>query len=1198
MKPNGLQPLLFRTLESLLRGSLRLAATPARWWQRLRKKPAPVANDGLLPTLIKVFAAFANMDGVLLEEEIDSCLGFLRYDYPEAVYSEIRRLFRQALHEQQDLNAIARQLASELSEERKLLLGVQLYDLIARAGASQQQIVAYYSFMTHLGMATQAVDIVYQLNADSADTAPITSPGASPLEVLTLGHPEEADVPLCGFPKGQLLLAYRYHDLILLRNRSTREFLIQGRALQPGRLARIYSHERLFCGDHVITHADLVFFFNAKKGISKAHVFVSLNSDDQVRIHPQPTRDACLEVLFGLRVQITALQPVEASLHGQPLRPGHPFTATLHDSVFFHNRGELSLDELWRQARAYGRRFALRPSKSQYLVSNQPSLLEEGDILLTPGTGGDLLLKIECDYDQKTGRLTILQADRPIVVRGTPVRNACTLQDGDIIQIAPGQWLRCNFTDRVIEEERNVIRTLEIRDLTCRFKDGETALESLSFSARRGEMICIMGASGSGKSSLLRALAGQFRPHQGEVLLNGLSLYHHYDDLKQYIAHVPQFDAFDEHLTIEENLRFAAELRSPHLSRRERQRRIDQRLAELGLHERRRSIVGPPHKKLLSGGERKRLNIGLDMFGSADVYLFDEPTSGLSSKDSEHVIEIIRGLSQNKITLITLHQPSSKIFSLFHKILLLDKGGKLVFFGTPEEALRYFAEAEHEQQFGTPLGACPACGATRPEFIFDVLETPLRDLSGDIIYEQNNRGQLVPARRFTPDYWRDRYEAWRLAKEVRSGTAIPREQPPAAPPRPPATPRPSTWNWNRELSQLRTLITRAFLSKLRNETNLLITLIMAPLLALLIGLVLRYSESARYDFASAFHIPAYLFLSVVVAMFLGLTNSVDDIIHDRPLLLRERNLNIRIPYYITAKLLSLGLFAAIQCLLFTLIGNWLLAVRGYTWPMFGFLFLTALSGIAIGLVLSSLVSESKTAILLIPAVFIPQIILGGSFIKYEEMNRDLDLAYVFQSWFHRHPATAQPPRSDLTVPLISEFNPMRWAYEAIVFGQARLNPLTSRQRRIQAAIRSLIAKPTLTPQEEARLDDLKELLAIISGLSAPTPNAVDASLRAADRVLDGAPLDRQTLLATSGPITAEQLYINQKVMDLIARAEMEQADYRETRHINVFFGPVKHYFGIRAGILTFNSAVLLLSSALLFSLLHLILHRQLHSSKT
>src|SRR5258708_15135410 len=101
-------------------------------------------------------------------------------------------------------------------------------------------------------------------------------------------------------------------------------------------------------------------------------------------------------------------------------------------------------------------------------------------------------------------------------------------------------------------------------------------------------------------------------------------------------------------LIIGENLRFAAGMRAPHLSKRDRIRRLDAKLIELGLSERRDAVVGIPEKKTLSGGERKRLNIGLDMIGMSDVYLFDEPTSGLSSKDSEHVIEIIRSMAHDK----------------------------------------------------------------------------------------------------------------------------------------------------------------------------------------------------------------------------------------------------------------------------------------------------------------------------------------------------------------------------------------------------------------------------------------------------------------------------------------------------------------------------------------------------------------------
>ena len=203
-------------------------------------------------------------------------------------------------------------------------------------------------------------------------------------------------------------------------------------------------------------------------------------------------------------------------------------------------------------------------------------------------------------------------------------------------------------------------------------------------------------------------------------------------------------------------------------------------------------------------------------------------------------------MAHNKIIIVTIHQPSSKIFQMFHKAILLDKGGRLVFFGTPSDMLRYFAEAEHQHQFGADLGACAACGTTRPEFIFDVLETPLRDLSGDIIYEENNRGQLMPARRYSPEFWRDKYEAFRLIQDVKQ---VPLRRDPVLP-LPPAPPQKvrEPIRWHDEWTQLRTLLRRAFMSKLRNRANLVVTIGVAPLLALLIGLILRYSDSGALRF--------------------------------------------------------------------------------------------------------------------------------------------------------------------------------------------------------------------------------------------------------------------------------------------------------------------------------------------------------------
>ncbi|HRJ71753.1 MAG TPA: ATP-binding cassette domain-containing protein [Terrimicrobiaceae bacterium] len=1182
-----------RRLEGIFLLASRARAASRRFVRRLMRKPRTVSESpNLLPTLIKVFAAFARVEGELLEEEIDSSLGFLRYDYPDAVYSELRKLFREALHEHQDLTAIAQKLSSALNEERKILLGVQLYDLISRAGLKQEQVIAYYSFMSQLGMAAQAIDIVYQLNANEQGDAGIYHQGSSPLEALSFGHPGSSDVALHGLEDPHRILAYRYKDLVILKNLSGRNLIVQGRLLKNGDLCRIFAGQRILVDDQVLTHQDLVFYFNAKKNVTLPQIFVAVNEDDEVRLEKNRSRDSCLEVTFGLKVRVTALRDVDAVMKDVRLSSGTTVEGTLEDKIIFHNDSELELGDLRRRARHYGGRFHLKASKSEYLVSNNPGLLHEDDILLSPGTGGDVLLKIYCDYDRKEGRVEVLQADRPIVVRGIPVRNVAPLADGDTIRIDAGQVLRCNFTERLLEEERNIIRSIEVRDLVCRFRNRQVALDGISFSVQRGEMVCVMGASGSGKSTLMRALSGQFPPAQGDVLFNGRSLYANHDALRKYVTYIPQHDAFDEHLTIEENLDFAAALRTPHLTGRDRLRRIDGKLAELGLNERRNYVVGAADKKTLSGGERKRLNIGLDMISSADVYLFDEPTSGLSSKDSEHVIEIIRGMAHNKIVLVTIHQPTSKIFQMFQKAALLDRGGKLVFFGTPQEMLKYFAAAEHQQHYGAELGGCEACGTTRPEFIFDVLETPLRDLSGDIIFEENNRGQLVPARRYSPDYWRDKYEAYRLMKDVQA-PAPPRESPPSLPS---SARRREPLRWREEWRQFRVLFKRAFFSKLRNNANLLITLLASPALALLIGFVLRHSEGARYDFASAYHIPVYLFLSLVVAMFLGLTNSVDDITRDKPVLFRERNLNVRLGYYVVAKALTLAAFAIVQCVLFTFVGDALLAVRGMFWIVFAAMFLTTMSGVAIGLVVSSLVNESKTGVLIIPVVLIPQLILAGAFIKYEDMNRNLDIVYTIQQWKNRHPGTAMEPRSDLQVPLICELMPMRWSYEALIFAQAKLNPFTRRQEKIQKQINELAALRNPSTAEEERLEDLKDLLAVLSGLQAGTPRELDRLFGDVDAVADGAPFDRKKFRTRERGVTAEQLYVNTKVTDLISKAEMEQSDYRNDlegrRHLNVFFGPVKEYLGLRVGVLWFNAGVLLVSTLALFYALYLILNYQ------
>src|SRR3954463_7148269 len=355
-----------RTMQRVIPLAYRVRRTGRRLVRRALRKPRSVSEGpNLLPLLIQVLARFTKADGVIMEEEIDSSLGFLRYDYPEAVYSELRQLFRQALYEQQDLAARAQKLGAQLSTERKIMLGVQLYDLISQAGLKQEQVVAFYSFMSQLGMAAQAIDIVYQLNASEDSDPSIYQRGASPLESISFGPNGSSDVLLKTLGPNERLLAFRYHELILLKNYSGQPVSVRGRPLSRGGFCRIYPGQRILIGDQRLSYQELAPYFNAKKNVSLPQIFVRVPRDsDQVQLERARSRESSLEVTFGLKVRIKALRDVDAKINGSRLKAGTQVEATLDDRIQFFNDSEMDLSDLRRRARAMGGRFQLKASKS------------------------------------------------------------------------------------------------------------------------------------------------------------------------------------------------------------------------------------------------------------------------------------------------------------------------------------------------------------------------------------------------------------------------------------------------------------------------------------------------------------------------------------------------------------------------------------------------------------------------------------------------------------------------------------------------------------------------------------------------------------------------------------------------------------------------------------------------------------------
>src|SRR5438132_7991596 len=212
------------------------------------------------------------------------------------------------------------------------MLGVQLYDLISQAGLKQEQVVAFYSFMSQLGMAAQAIDIVYQLNASEDADPSIYQRGASPLESLSFASNGKADVRMKNLAESDRLMAFRYHELILLKNYSSQNVSVRGRPLVRGGFCRIYPGQRILVGDQVLSYQELAQYFNAKKNVSLPQIFMRVNRDsDEVGLERARSRQSALAIALGLKLRVKELRDVDAELNGVKLKAGTRVDAAWDD---------------------------------------------------------------------------------------------------------------------------------------------------------------------------------------------------------------------------------------------------------------------------------------------------------------------------------------------------------------------------------------------------------------------------------------------------------------------------------------------------------------------------------------------------------------------------------------------------------------------------------------------------------------------------------------------------------------------------------------------------------------------------------------------------------------------------------------------------------------------------------------------------
>jgi ABC-type multidrug transport system ATPase subunit len=538
--------------------------------------------------------------------------------------------------------------------------------------------------------------------------------------------------------------------------------------------------------------------------------------------------------------------------------------------------------------------------------------------------------------------------------------------------------------------------SFEAKNITFVFQDKKTiGLRNISFSENHGQLIGIMGASGSGKTTLLNVLCGLEKPTKGSVLINGVNLHSQQEKLKGIIGYIPQDDLLIEELTVFENLYYNAQLCFRDKTEEELKKLVAKTLHNLGLYSRKDLKVGSVMNKTISGGQRKRLNIGLELLREPSILFVDEPTSGLSSNDSENVMDLMSELAlKGKQVFVVIHQPSSDIFKMFDKIIILDTGGYMIYYGHPIEAVMYFKHSG--EKINCDVGECPTCGNVNPELIFNIIEEKVVDEFGHYTNE----------RKMSPPQWEELYQ--------KNLPPPPQEMKYEAPPRMLNIP-----NW---FKQLRIFLTRDFLSKISNKQYLLLTLLEAPVLALILAYVIRYIAdplSDVYIFRENENIPIFIFMSLIVALFLGLIVSAEEIFRDRKILKREAFLNLSKSSYLVAKILILATISAIQTFFFVLIANSILEVKDMYFAYWLALFSTAVASNLLGLIISGTFNSAVTIYIVIPLLMIPMMVLSGAMFSFDKLNRKVG--------------------SVEKVPFVAEFMPTRWSYEALMVHQYKNN---------------------------------------------------------------------------------------------------------------------------------------------------------------
>ena len=512
---------------------------------------------------------------------------------------------------------------------------------------------------------------------------------------------------------------------------------------------------------------------------------------------------------------------------------------------------------------------------------------------------------------------------------------------------------------------------------------GQRLLEGVSMVVQPGELVAIMGPSGSGKTVLLSVLNGQVAPSAGRVLISGHDLYEYYDLFRGKIGHVPQDDILHADLTVWQGLWYAARLRLPKdMGDEEISNRIRTVLSQLGLEGTEQTRIGDQRKRGISGGQRKRVNLAMELLTDPPILVLDEPTSGLSSTDALSVIELLRSLADSgKTILVAIHQPSLEVFQKFDAVAVIardastDQVGRLAWYGRAWPDAVQFFEPPPKPGFSLPKNA----------------EGLLRGLSARPVAE-----------------WVAEWEA-SVAKSIwveRRTIALPKLSMPQEEHKPHPVALFSQWS---------TLVKRALSIKAADLWSTVILFLQAPLVGLLIGAVFSkvlrsHPDNSEDWFEVGVNLATTMFVMALAAIYFGCSSTAREIVNELPVYRRERMVGLSILAYIGSKVTVLVGVCAIQCALLLSVVFLFCDLHSSWWDLYVVLFASGLAGGAIGLFISATFRTVEGAAGILPLMLLPMIVLGGILVKL----RDL-------------PAPTRP---------LAAAMPSRWAFEGLVLPEA------------------------------------------------------------------------------------------------------------------------------------------------------------------